>query len=430
MSEINTDNQHNHQDQPDSQDQPDKDQEEYKALSSVLTSQLQYESWAKQTILTPKQQKWSSLTNKEQALLPWFSGYLQNLEHSIELNGAFFQNVVKTVASSWGVSTSADGIGGADWAPCSHQDLDKVRSMMIQYVREWSELGQKERDVSFGRIVSHCESLFPDVEKRQHLQVLVPGAGLGRLVIEFVKRGFQTQGNEFSYHMLLNSSFILNSTYCKNEFLLCPFVHKSSNVGKRNDQLRQVYLPDFNPGDVSFLNMEYPDIPVGELMSMVAGSFVDLYGPPDLGKLCETYTDDPQATQFRVENKGKFDVVATCFFLDTASNIIDYLETIKHCLSDDGYWLNFGPLLWHYEDDDQASHVTYVDSVTGEKKQVVAPMKGLELSRDDLIQLVEDCGFKFVERESGIKTTYGGDPVALGGWSYDCEFWICQKKLD
>ncbi|GMG52512.1 unnamed protein product [Ambrosiozyma monospora] len=429
MSEMDTEDQQqpNHQDQ----DQ-NKDQEEYKALTSVLTAQLQYKTWAKRQILQPKQQKWASLTGKEQSLLAWFPGYLQKLEHSIELNGEFFKNVVKTVSSSWGVSSNGDGNddGGEDWAPCSHQDLDKVRSMMIQYVREWSEFGQLERDVSFGRIIQHCELLFPEVEKRQYLNVLVPGAGLGRLVIEFVKRGFQTQGNEFSYHMLLNSSFILNSTYCANNFLLCPFVHKSSNVGKRNDQLRQVYIPDFNPGDVSFINLKYPDIPVGELMSMVAGSFVDLYGPPDLGKLCETYTNDPQATQFRLENKGKFDVVATCFFLDTASNVIDYLETVKNCLSDDGYWLNFGPLLWHYEDDDELSNVIYIDPVTGEKQKVVTPMKGLELSRDDLIQLVEDSGFKFVKRESGIKTTYGGDPVALGGWSYDCEFWICQKKLN
>lgn len=40
--------------------------------------------------------------------------------------------------------------------------------------------------------------------------VLLPGAGLGRLCVEVAGLGLQAQGNEFSYHMLLASSFMLN----------------------------------------------------------------------------------------------------------------------------------------------------------------------------------------------------------------------------
>lgn len=398
-----------------------KDLEEYRALSSVLSAHVKYGQWAKSTVLNPKKLKWASLTKEEQSLLPWFPEYLQILDWSISNNAQFFQDVALKTAEGWGAQTDQPS-----WFNATPQDLDKVRGLMIQYTREWSELGAGEREASMGRILKTCEELYPDVERRQNVEVLVPGAGLGRLVVEFVGRGFRTQGNEVSYHMLLNSSFVLNSTYCTNEFCLCPFIHKGSNVAKRNYQVQQVYIPDFLPGDVSRINIEHPTVPVGDLMSMVAGSFVDLYGPVDLGKINDSYTQDKQATEFRQTISNHFHVVATCFFLDTASNVIDYIKTIKNCLRNDGYWINFGPLLWHHEDDDTVINTTIVEH--GVSKTVPTPAKGLELSREDLIQLIQDMGFEFVKHESDIETAYGGDPKSLGGWYYKSEFWVCKLK--
>jgi len=34
--------------------------------------------------------------------------------------------------------------------------------------------------------------------------------------------------------------------------------------------------------------------------------------------------------------------VATCFFIDTARNVIVYLENIFRMLQPGGYWINFG----------------------------------------------------------------------------------------
>jgi carnosine N-methyltransferase len=61
---------------------------------------------------------------------------------------------------------------------------------------------------------------------------------------------------------------------------------------------------------------------------------------------------------------GEFDCVVTCFFIDTAKNIVQYLEIIYDLLKPGGYWINFGmtdcpnckinlrtgPLLYHYAD--------------------------------------------------------------------------------
>ena len=41
-------------------------------------------------------------------------------------------------------------------------------------------------------------------------------------------------------------------------------------------------------------------------------------------------------------NSDSWDCVASCFFLDTAPNVIRYLERIYHILKPGGYWINFG----------------------------------------------------------------------------------------
>ena len=50
----------------------------------------------------------------------------------------------------------------------------------------------------------------------------------------------------------------------------------------------------------------------GSSMAMCAGDFCEVYGKP--------------------EYQSHFDAVACCFFLDTAKNILDYLDTIRFCL--------------------------------------------------------------------------------------------------
>ena len=42
--------------------------------------------------------------------------------------------------------------------------------------------------------------------------------------------------------------------------------------------------------------------------------------------------------------------MVTCFFIDTANNIFQYIDTIYNILADNGVWINYGPLLYHYKD--------------------------------------------------------------------------------
>ena len=99
-------------------------------------------------------------------------------------------------------------------------DIDKMRSTLRSFVREWSSLGKEEREEAFTLIIEEVEDYFHDELGRQsyneetgeRISVLVPGCGLGRLVFEMAKRKFRAIGNEFSYFCLLSSNFILNES--------------------------------------------------------------------------------------------------------------------------------------------------------------------------------------------------------------------------
>lgn len=47
---------------------------------------------------------------------------------------------------------------------------------------------------------------------------------------------------------------------------------------------------------------------------------------------------------------ASFDAVVTCFFIDTAHNVLQYLEVIHAVLKPGGVWIHLGPLLWHWAD--------------------------------------------------------------------------------
>lgn len=396
--------------------------EEQTAMLIVINSFAHYREWARNEILIPKTLKYDCLDEQEKQLLVWFPNYLQQLEHSININADFFDMVIKSVEPFWGP------IKPDTFYNDSNTDFFNVIGLMSQFVREWSNENITERELSFGKILKTAEKYFPSVNERPNVEVLIPGSGLGRLLIEFARRGFKTQGNEISYHMLLGSHFLMNNSFCTNNFFICPFIHKNSNVIKRNYQCRQIYFPDFNSEDIYRLEKEYPSIPMDDLMTMIAGEFVDLYGPPNENKISEMTTNDPIAMNFRSNMQGKFMIVATCFFIDTANDIISYLKTIYHCLNDNGYWINFGPLLWHHENSDKVYERQELDRNNGFTNKKV-PLRGLELSLDDLISLINNIGFEFVEHESNITTSYGADVKSMAGWNYNCEFWVCRKKL-
>ncbi|CAI9112569.1 OLC1v1013038C1 [Oldenlandia corymbosa var. corymbosa] len=273
-----------------------------------------------------------------------------------------------------------------DWLDPSLQlhvplvDVDKVRCIIRNIVRDWAAEGEKERDQCYKPILEALHNLFPHRNEESPPCCLVPGAGLGRLALEISRIGFICQGNEFSYYMMICSSFILNHTQTSEEWTIYPWIHSNSNSLSDSDQFRPISIPDVHPASAG----------TTEGFSMCGGDFVEVYSDPS--------------------QIGAWDSVVTCFFLDTAHNIVEYIEIISRILKEGAVWINLGPLLYHFAD-------TY-----GQDDEM-----SIELSLEDVKRVALHYGFKF-EQCSTIETTYTTNPRSMMQNRYFAAFWILRKS--
>lgn len=175
--------------------------------------------------------------------------------------------------------------------------------------------------------------------------------------------------------MLIPSNFMLNQVSEKYEFEIYPFIHQRSNILNREDQFRSIKIPDVLTNEV----------PEGVDFSMVAGDFIELYS----------------------NQPNSWDAITTCFFIDTAKNIFEYIETIAIALKDEGYWINFGPLLYHFAE------------MPGEFS--------IELSYDELRSVIIEYGFEIIE-EKLQNCTYSSNQKSMFQMSYKCVFFVAKKK--
>jgi len=271
----------------------------------------------------------------------------------------------------------------------THDDIDRLFSTLKQCVRDWSDEGAEERrccyDPMLDALCAYFDGLSIPTAQRPRKRVLVPGAGLGRLVYEVAKRGFSAQGNEFSHYMLFPSFWILNRTQKIKEHTLYPYIHSFSNCRNVESLTRAVRIPDILPYE----------IPQQVDFSYVAGDFEEIYGAVPGNRKGHEVQD------------GRWDAVMTCFFIDTAKNIVNYLRIIHRLLAPDGVWINLGPLLWHFENNNTQD-------------------LSIEFDLGEVKRLARSIGFELKE-ERIIKTSYVGNSQSMLSHTYDCALWTATK---
>ena len=322
---------------------------------------------------------------------------------------------------SIGLDTYEIDPGSSDWqGAATPNDMDKVRSTIRQLYRDWSSEGAEERKASFQPMLEALDTIYADISlpQRCHLSVLVPGAGLGRLAFEVCKAGYSVEGNEISYHQLLVSNWILNHTRTAGGYDMHPWALSFSNHRTRANQLQKVAIPDVVPGQ----ELDNASSDIGselhafQRMSMSSGDF------------CVLYKDEEYA--------DAFDAVLTCFFVDTAPNVIAYIETIKHCLKPGGVWINLGPLLWHFETGGNSTSKKLdpngAAGSSGMKSKYsnlgIGESGSFELTDDEVIQLVERFDFEIVRHEAqGLEAGYVRDTQSMIQNTYRPSFWVARK---
>ncbi|KAI0021886.1 N2227-domain-containing protein [Xylariomycetidae sp. FL0641] len=394
------------------------DPEEVRVIFCALDSFSQYAKIAHLNCTHIRRQAFYALPQAHWQMLaqPPFS-YLDTLnrvDDAIEKNAELARMIVKVGLHNFGMADAAPSQHHqhqqtgmpAEWAGIAKaNDLDKARSTLRQFYRDWSAAGAVERDACYGPVYAALESEQQRGRRAEEgpLKVLVPGAGLGRLVFDLCRAGYLSEGNEISYHQLLASSYILNSCERAAQHTVYPWIHSFSNHRSRANQFAAYAVPDVHPPTA----LAAAAGRAGS-MQMCAADFLCLYGD--------------------AAHADVYDAVACVFFLDTAPNLIRYLEVIRHCLRPGGVLINVGPLLWHWENH-VPGHQGYDGGDAEENGGTlgIADPGSFELTDDEVIALVERMGFVVEKKVDGVRAPYVQDANSMLQTVYQASHWVARK---
>ncbi|GAA5857478.1 hypothetical protein JCM9279_007300 [Rhodotorula babjevae] len=244
----------------------------------------------------------------------------------------------------------------------------RVVETLKHFVRDWSREGKSERDALFPPVLDALRAEFGDGE-REGKKVLVPGCGLGRLAHDIALEGFSVDANDFSHFMNLGTSLLFSRTHTTDQHTLAPYVHSFSHQRTSSNLVRRVSFPDIVPRrDLA--------------LRFVPGDFLELFS-----------------------SLGQYDAVVTLFFLDTAANLLAYLDTIWAALRPGGVWVNEGPLLYYGN-------------------------LGMELPLEDVVRAAQLVGFVVEKRDELREVRYTADELSMYTFAYDCAFWVARKPKE
>jgi carnosine N-methyltransferase len=299
--------------------------------------------------------------------------------------------------------------------PISPIDQEKAHSTLRQLYRDWSAEGQSERDACYGPVLLALEEEFSHVQEseRGDIKVLVPGSGLSRSTFEIARKGYTAMGIEISYHQIIASLHMLNCIEKPFQWELYPWAHDSSNHLSREDQLQCVLVPDIHPAVAAWDPETGEETQFSERFGLSSADFCVEY-------IKEEYADI-------------YDAVTTIFFIDTAPNVLRYVETVYNCLKEGGVWINLGPLKWHFEgnppgskDSAAKANASQIDSE--DKDKGIAEPGSVELTNDEVLLVLEKLGFVVEKQEvMTLETGYISNPNSMWVGTYRPSFWVARK---
>ncbi|KAK9236949.1 N2227-like protein-domain-containing protein [Lipomyces kononenkoae] len=331
------------------------DTNERRALLDAVAGLQNYVSEMKQ-VASRRRLLFSRMSARHQRLAKatGYSRRLQDIDKAVTGNGEITARIAKLAERDFNVTR-------AELLHSRPVRNARVIELLKHFVRDWSEVGDQERSLTFPPILDALQAEFGNdiVQKR----VLVPGAGVGRLAYDISQLGCQTEANEYSYLMHLGNIFVLEQS--KNSCAVYPHVHNFSHQISGKGQLRPVMFPDVEPENRVRIRNSF-------------GDFMKLSGSHNL-----------------------YDAIATLYFIDTAENMLTYIDTIRQLLPLGGIWLNCGPLKW------------------GSSPRV-------EFTLEEVLSVISNMGFQ-IEKRWSRTAEYTADSESLWQGFYGVEGWLARK---
>lgn len=247
-----------------------------------------------------------------------------------------------------------------------------LASVFLHLLRDWSPDCEHVIASTYGPAVSELRALLPNGG-----DVLLPGAGLGRLAMSLAAEGFSVEANDASRLFLTFADYVLNRAPAEG-MPLFPMAHVfSENWSHERGQYVQTRVPLPAPAQLG---------PEGSppRITFVPGDFVKTYGRGQAGH-------------------RRFDAIVTCFFVDTASDVQELFSVLDSLLEEGGVWLNVGPLNWRKE-------------------------ARLKLSWEEIVSIWERLGYDFVVRKHTECDYHLPRGVKMYTESYDCALTAAVKR--
>lgn len=239
------------------------------------------------------------------------------------------------------------------------EPYDSASHIITHLVRDWTSSGQAIRKDTHDwildqlyRLHENCNNIVdtssdadPSNCAKKYTSslspVLVPGAGMARLAFDIafaLDRGetnlqyhpFAVEAADNSIVMASAAYHILHYNFSGSErqnlevfpFVTDPFSNEVNSQRRWDSAL-------FSEDSVSrrLCRLKRQQSSNRPSLSYTIGDFVSVYASS--------------------AKHAKFGSVATCFFIDTATNIYEYILTIRNLLRVGGVWINLGPVQWH-----------------------------------------------------------------------------------
>ncbi len=248
----------------------------------------------------------------------------------------------------------------------------RVVESLCHYARDWS-VKPNDEIIPLLRYIKNQTMPLND----KNTTVIVPGSGLGRVAHTLASEmNFSSvHAIEFSWLMTLMNEFMYLKSGINDSLNVYPYLHTYSNHFKTADQLRPVQIQH------------------------------SLEKPSNLNIHTEDFTKFAIAEHLETGQDPENVVFVTCFFLDTAENLVEYIQAINRISgSFKGVkkWINVGPLKY------------------GTAAQI-------ELSDEELKLLVESMGWKITDEQEPELLGYLTDKKGLWQGYYNVSKWTATR---
>ncbi|KAG7807839.1 hypothetical protein KL921_004134 [Ogataea angusta] len=315
-----------------------------------------------------KRQLYKTMSWRQQKIVAQ-TGYqakMNKVDATLAENYKLLQDCVARTVRNYNISTHELKLA-ADQARLSPQtDHHKVIEGLCHFARDWSPAFDREVVPILDYVRTQLARL--DLAKTT---VVVPGSGLGRVAHEIAQLGArEVVSVEYSWYMLLLNEFVYADS--PRRYQVYPYVHNYSNHVATQNQFRAVELRQrAKPANLS--------VQQGDFTSFTAA---------------------------RLRSEPHHVAIVTCFFLDTAENLMDYFDAVARVADaarGDVLWVNVGPLKYG----------------TAAKA---------ELSHEEIRKLRSVCGWQLVDECPRPELLgYLTDTEGLWQGYYGVTMWTCKR---